>query len=103
MGFAPSAELKAFHASLPRGIRQARKTNGFEYFVFTGLASKILLQVHARVEGCNLVAVTVVHQGRPLEELADAPLFGLAPAGMIDVGVHVGVEAVFVWGGLGPG
>src|SRR5262245_43223109 len=56
---------------------------------------KVLLQIHARVERSDLV-VTIEHQRRTPEKLAQAALFGLAPTWMIHVGVHVGVKSVFV-------
>src|SRR5436190_19194650 len=44
---------------------------------------------------CDLLRVAVEHQRRPATELADAPLARLAPARMIYVRVHVGIETVF--------
>ena len=57
-------------------------------------ASVIFLQVHAGVEAGDLVLITVEHEGIALEDFAEATLFGLAPARMVDVGIHVGIEAV---------
>src|SRR5271157_1318079 len=85
MGFAPSAECRAFHASRASGTRQARKMTGLRYFGFTVRYSKILLQVHSCVQRCHLVAVAVEHQRGTLEELADAALLGLAPARMVHI------------------
>src|SRR6185436_13219694 len=44
----------------------------------------------------HLIAVTVEHQRFPLAEFADATLFRLAPARMIDRWIYIGVEPVFV-------
>src|SRR5512133_3528359 len=60
------------------------------------LRSVVPPQVHARVERCDLISVTVEHQGRAAQELADAAFLGLAPARMVNRRVHVGVEAVLV-------
>src|SRR5208283_4017123 len=102
MGFAPSAEFSAFQPRRPRGTRQVRNTIGLRYFAFT-VRSEVLFQVHAGIQRRHLVAVAVVHQRGTLEELSDAPLFGLAPAGMVHVGVHIGIEAVLVGRRLRPG
>ena len=69
-------------------------------------ASKVLAQVHPVVERCHLIGVAVEHErGAALliEGQADAALGLLAPAGMVDVGIHVGVEAVFVGRLIVPG
>ena len=66
-------------------------------------ASVIFLQVHAGVEAGDLVLITVEHEGVALEDFAEAAFFGLAPARMIDVGIHVGIEAVLVRVGEIPG
>src|SRR6516162_344059 len=61
--------------------------------------SVVGLEVEARIEAGDLLAITVEQQRGPsLGEqpvLADPPLGRLAPAGMIDRGVDVGIEAVF--------
>src|SRR5690606_2365638 len=58
--------------------------------------SEVPDQVHALVEVSDQVAVAVEHQGVTAPELAYAPLGGLTPARVVDVGVHVGVEPVLV-------
>ena len=63
---------------------------------------EILLEVHAGIERRNLV-VTVEHQGRTPEEFSQSSLLGLAPARMIHVGIHIGIESVFVRSGQVPG
>src|SRR2546423_777799 len=60
--------------------------------------SVVLLEVHAGVHARDLSAVTVEHQRFSLEELADAALGRLAPPWMVDVRIHVRVEAVLVGG-----
>src|SRR5579883_1061338 len=60
---------------------------------------EILFEIHACVEACDLISVAVKHQCRPLARengVSDAAFFGLCPARMIDVRVHVGIKAVFV-------
>jgi len=49
----------------------------------------MLAQVHPGVERRHLIAVTVEHQSRSPEELAQPPFLGLAPTGVIDVGVDI--------------
>src|ERR1700738_1465613 len=59
----------------------------------------ILAQIHARVEAGDLIGVAVEHQGfMSFEEFGEAALASLAPAGMIDFGIHVGKEAVLLRG-----
>src|SRR5439155_23491670 len=62
-----------------------------------------LLQVHTRVHRRDLIAVPVEHEGLPATHLGNAPLRRLAPARMVDLRVHVRVEAVLTRGGLVPG
>src|SRR5262249_26798306 len=61
-------------------------------------SSEILSQVHPGIEAGDLIAIAVEHQGRTLQEFADATLLRLAPAWMVDLGIDVGIEAVFVRG-----
>src|SRR5207249_7500665 len=80
---------------------------GWSSSFFIGTPSEELLQVHAGVELAHLLLVAIEHQRLPpLREeaarLADAPLGGLAPARVIHVGVHVGIEAIFGACGLDP-
>src|SRR5580700_11099691 len=59
---------------------------------------KILLQIHAVVEAGNLVSVTVEHQRRLAlaeDRRADAAFGLLAPTGMVDVRIHIGIEPIF--------
>src|SRR5215470_16971854 len=60
--------------------------------------SEVDLEVEARIEAGNLLAVTVEQQRRPsLGEqpaLADPPLGRLAPAGVIDFRIDVRIETV---------
>src|SRR5277367_5042771 len=58
-------------------------------------ALEIFLQVHARVQTGDLVAVAIEHQGRPAQKLAEAALLGLAPARVIDFRIYVRIETVF--------
>src|SRR6266481_9103039 len=59
----------------------------------------VFAQIHARVKAGDLVGVAVEHQGLVgLEEFGEAALASLAPAGMIDFGIHIGIEAVLLRG-----
>ena len=65
-----------------------------------------LFEVHAGVHAGYLVAVAVEHQGGDgagEEAGVDAALVGLGPAGVVVVGIDVGVEAVLLAVGLVPG
>src|SRR5262245_57319871 len=56
-------------------------------------------QIHTCVQGRDLIAVTVEHLRRDFrieQTAAEASLTRLAPARMIDLRVHVRVEAVFL-------
>src|SRR5688572_3061146 len=68
--------------------------------------SEQLLEVHAGVHRSHLGFVAVEHQGRSLlgkqVAVTEAPLGRLAPPWMVDVGIHVGVETVFLGGGERP-
>src|SRR5258707_997943 len=64
----------------------------------------VLAQIHARVEAGDLIAVAVKHQGLVrFKEVGQAALASLAPARMIDRGVNIGIEAVFLRGRHIPG
>src|SRR5688572_1200125 len=69
----------------------------------TRWGSEVPAEVHSRVERGDLVSVAVEHQRLTLEELADAAFASLAPSRVIDLRVHVGVEAVLVGSGDAPG
>src|SRR5690606_33421371 len=112
IGLAPSVSPNQPAASSTAGSRQSRKTKALVAAIwraegvrrFIGArGSEVLLEVHALVELGHLFGVAVEHQRAPAAQFADAPLGGLAPARMADLGIDVGVEAVFVRGGLVPG
>src|SRR6266436_4793946 len=59
----------------------------------------ILAQIHTGVQAGDLIGVAVEHQSfMSFEEFGEAALASLAPAGMIDFGIHVGIEAVLLRG-----
>src|SRR5688572_30078326 len=61
--------------------------------------SVVLLQVHAFVQRRHFLFVAVEHQGRHARAEhagADLSFASLAPARMVDTGIHIGVEAVFM-------
>src|ERR1700751_5327633 len=70
-----------FHSTARRGMRNA---------------SEVFPQIHPSVQAGNLIAIAIEHQSGTLEELAQATLLGLTPAGMVHVGIHVGVETVLL-------
>src|SRR6185436_13133492 len=100
MGLAPSRLVRNRKAITPAGTKAATPTPSFNQCL--RFNSIVLLQVHPRVQRGHLVAVAVERQGLALDELADAPLAGLTPARVIDVGVHVRVEAVLAGRGDVP-
>src|SRR5260370_38130139 len=59
----------------------------------------ILAQIHTGVQAGDLIGVAVEHQGfMSFEEFGEAALASLAPAGLTDFGIHVGIEAVLLCG-----
>src|SRR6476659_2884824 len=64
--------------------------------------SVLLLQVHPAVHARDLVSVAIEHQRWSFEEFAKPAFSGLAPAWMIHIGIHVGIEAVFRRRGKSP-
>src|ERR1700730_3096139 len=100
-GLAPSRPCSARHTSVARGTRQMTKTTTlvhlFERKRCTQvLGSVILLQVHSGVHASDLIAVAVEHESVAAEDFAEAAFLSLAPARMVDGGIHVGIKAVFV-------
>src|SRR5690606_39093086 len=124
MGLAPRSALKASHTSNANGSRQSAKTTplaalirfrfGFirktlrrQACAFNHrrvdnaalrtpiqLTLEELAQVHPRVQMRHLLGVTVERQGLALEELPDAPFPFLAPARVVHLWIHVGIEPV---------
>ena len=61
--------------------------------------SEIAAQVHAFIKAGNLLAIAVEHQCRYFgckEPSADGPFASLTPAGMINLGIHVRIETIFI-------
>src|SRR4029434_6775016 len=106
MGLAPRSFRQAKWPRQASGARHATHTTTLSAVrprrVIGDLGLVVLLQVHARVERRDLIAVAVERQGLPAAELADAPLGGLAPARVVHRGIHVRVEAVLRGRGLLP-
>ena len=67
-----------------------------------GPGSVELLQVHPLVQVGHLLLVAVEHERLLPEEIADAALARLAPAGMVHRGIDVGIEAVLLGSGDVP-
>src|SRR5664279_2349844 len=67
----------------------------------TGLDRTARSIVRTKIQSCvkrrNLLAITVEHQRRATMRLSDALFSGLAPSGVIDLGIDVGKEPVFAW------
>src|SRR5210317_504278 len=105
IGFAPNRPVisNASPTTSANGNRQAAKTSGFQISRICLSVSKRRLEVtpevQAFVEIRDLFAVPVEHQsGLFAGEYAgtDPPFPCLAPAWVVDLGVHVGVETVLV-------
>src|SRR5689334_19531213 len=88
----------------PAAARAASRAPAWQRGARGACSSSVeLLQVHAGIELADLGFIAVEHQCRPaLGEqagealaIADATLARLAPARMVDLRVHVRVEAVF--------
>ena len=73
---------------------QSRNRTGFAQREVIGLI--FFAQVHAAVQGGDLVRITVEHQGLSLEELTDTAFLALAPARVVHLGVDVGIKPVFL-------
>src|SRR4029450_6337335 len=100
----PSVLVMKLMGLAPRSLRQARwpsQASGARHAIHRTTLSAVrprraigdrglvvLLQVHARVERRDLIAVAVERQSFPAAELADASLGGLAPARVIHSGIH---------------
>src|ERR671911_352479 len=69
----------------------------------TTTGSEVFAQVHPGVKRGDLVGVPVEHQRLAFEQLTDTPLAGLTPAGMVNIGIYIGVESVLIWSGDVPG
>src|SRR6266849_1291687 len=62
-----------------------------------------LPQVHPRVHRSDLITIAIEHQRLAATHLWNAALGGLTPAGMVDLRVHVRIEAILAGRGLVPG
>src|SRR5579872_1843119 len=101
-GLTPSVFVTAACARSAWGTRQIRKmmtlAARFSTAGAPGLAAAPpvlvpLPEIHAGVQARDLIAVAVEHQGlRGLEVGAQPALGRLAPARMIDFGIHVRIE-----------
>src|SRR5215470_17486867 len=108
IGFGPNPPVNPLRTRSRSGARQRMKSGILVHLdlssvVKISFSSVVLAQVHAGVELCNLISVAIEHQRRAAEKLSQPALLGLAPAGVIYVGVHVRVEAVFMRVGHIPG
>src|SRR5207302_3099301 len=59
--------------------------------------SVIFLQVHAVIQAGDLIAVTIKHERGALEDFTEAAFLGLGPVRVVDVWIHVRIEAVLAW------
>src|SRR5262244_97193 len=78
---------------MARGARHSGNTSSLRRR--SSMGSIVLLQVHPGVKAGYLLAVAVEHERVALEKVAQAALLGLGPARVIDLGIDVGVKAVF--------
>jgi len=96
--------LAAFSQS--RLEQTTAKTGVLRFAQVPGRVSVVFFEVHAGVHAGDLVAVAVEHlggNGVGQEAGVDAALVGLGPAGVVVVGIDVGVEAVLLAVGVVPG
>src|ERR1035437_5118836 len=100
IGLAVRCWFQARQHSQKTGPRLATNTRTLVQRCFSILV--IFLEVHSGIQAGNLVAVAVEHQGRPPAEFAQTPLTRLAPAWMVHLRIHVGVEPVLGRIGLAP-
>src|SRR5229473_6529062 len=105
MGLAVRSSASQPRTSTPSGQRLATQTAALRTsrprYVTRVLVE--LLQVHPRVHRRDLIAVPVEHEGLPATHLGNASLRRLAPARMVDLRVHVRIEAVLARRRLVPG
>src|SRR3546814_14995978 len=87
-------------ASTVMGARSTTNSSGFSQTGF--FISEEPFQVHAGIKRRDRRSIAVEHQRPPLGEFADAAFAALAPAGMVHIGVHIGIKAVFLRVGLVP-
>src|SRR5262245_40357104 len=105
MGLAPRSSVRKPRTSVPSGQRLAIQTAALRptrtRWSMEGLVE--LLEVHAGVEGGDLIPVAVEHERVAALQLADATLRRLAPPGVAHFRVHVRVEAILAGSGFIPG
>src|SRR3546814_15148290 len=77
-------------ASTVMGARSTTNSSGFSQTGF--FISEEPLQVHAGIKRRDRRSIAVEHQRPPLGEFADAAFAALAPAGMVHIGVHIGIK-----------
>src|SRR5215472_11720198 len=103
MGLAPSPPVAARKSRRASGARHTTQAATLSQIrPRRNMRSVVLLQIHSGVERGDL-GVTVEHRRLSPAELSDPPLGGLTPARMVDVRVHVRVEAVLLRSGGVPG
>src|SRR5436190_8751975 len=73
-GFAPRSSFRNSRNSSPTGTRHNRNTTTLSHRIMARLV--VLLQVHAGVEACHLVAVAVERQRFDAREHVRQPMFG---------------------------
>src|SRR3984893_16048033 len=107
VGFAPHP-LGPCQARMAIGTRQSANTTTFVHLFirmrFIGWILVVFFQVHAIVQTSDLISVTVEHLcGRILEKSRQANFPGLAPAWVVHLWIHIGIEAILVCVGDVPG
>src|SRR5690349_509586 len=106
VGVAPAVPVATSKERRASGIRplisgtDLAKRGSFMFSCFLSLEGeggklKIRPQIHPRIKMRDLLTIPVEHQRRPTSSIrADAAFGCLAPARMVDLRVHVRVEAV---------
>src|SRR5580700_2826822 len=100
-GLAVSWPFNARNPRKTKGSRPRVNTSTLAHLVRRNVRSVaitlvIFLQIHAAIHASHLIAVSIEQQRFALEYLTQAALRSLAPARMIHVGIHVGIETILV-------
>src|SRR5439155_663370 len=96
IGFAVRSSRADQYTSVARGARHTPQTTALSAIRARRDTDVLVVlpEVHASVEPRDLVGIAVERERGTAPELADPPLGRLAPAGMVDGGIDVRVEAV---------
>src|SRR5215813_4803567 len=88
---------------LPNLVSTRRPGGGWNVSAAAPLPSVVDIEIHPRIEACDLIAVAVEHQRLAAAGLADPLLGRLAPPRVIVIGIDVREEPVLPGGLANPG